>query len=98
LGIGFKASKKVDMLLNYHYFAITENIIGIDGRNIKKGLGSEVDFQLNWSIMPYVKLMAGYSFMLGTSSMDVVKGGDHKSWQDWCWISLNITPQLFGAK
>lgn len=95
--IFYKPSKKVDLSLNYHYF-LTANEIVVSNEKIDKGLGSEFDFQVNWSIMPDVKLMAGYSFMLGSKSMDVVKGGYHKSWQDWGWVSINITPKLFSTK
>lgn len=97
VGIYYKPSPKVDMSLNYHYFMSAKSVT-VEEHKFSKGLGSEVDFQINWSIMPDVKLMAGYSFMLGTKSMDVVKGGDHKSWQDWGWISINITPNLFKTK
>lgn len=92
-GVYYKASPKVDMSLNYHYFMTAQKVM-----DNSKSLGSELDFQINWSIMPDVKLMAGYSFMLGTKSMDIVKGGNHNSWQDWGWISLNITPNLFKTK
>lgn len=97
LGIYHKTSQKVDMSLNYHYFMTAQKPESFNEK-YSKGLGSEFDFQVNWSIMPDVKLMAGYSVMLGTKTMDVVKGGDHKRWQDWGWISLNITPSLFSSK
>lgn len=45
--------------------------------------------------MKDVSLSVGYSLMRGTSTMDVVKGGNHKSWQDWGWVSLNVNPTLF---
>lgn len=93
LGVYYKTSPKIDMSLNYHYFLTAKKV-----EDYSKGLGSEFDFQINWSLMPDVKLMAGYSVMLGTKSMDVVKGGNHKRWQDWGWISINITPNLFTTK
>ena len=65
---------------------------------LDKGLGHEVDFQLTTKLMKDVSLKAGYSFMLGTETMDCVKGGDHDSWQDWAWISLNISPRIFSTK
>lgn len=96
-GIGFKPSKKVNLGLNYHYFLtaekVTENNIELD-----KGLGHELDFQIDWAIMKDVKLSAGYSFMLGTETMDYVKGGNHKSWQDWGWLSVNINPRVLFVK
>lgn len=45
--------------------------------------------------MKDVSLSVGYSLMRGTSTMDVVKEGNHKSWQDWGWVSLNVNPTLF---
>lgn len=96
LGINFKVSKKVSMQLNYHYFATAVEVDDVDDLN--KSLGSEVDYQLDWNVMKDVKLSAGYSFMLGTKSMDLVKGGDHERWQDWGWVSVNINPRILFVK
>jgi len=105
LGINFKASNKVELLLNYHYFSAIQNRVrslydqpASQIMDVKKGLGSEFDFQINWTIMKDVRLMAGYSFMLGTKTMDIVKGGDHTKWQDWGWLSVNINPRLLFYK
>lgn len=92
-GINYKTSPKVSMQLNYHYFATAAKLEGL-----KKGLGSEIDYQIDWNVMKDVKLSAGYSIMRGTKSMDVVKGGNHKSWQDWGWLSLNINPRVLFVK
>ena len=94
-GVDFKASKKTSLMLNYHYFAAASEV-AIE--MLDKGLGHEVDFQLTTKLMKDVSLKAGYSFMLGTETMDCVKGGDHDSWQDWAWISLNISPRIFSTK
>lgn len=93
IGGRFRASSKVDMELNYHYFSTAVKV-----QDLKKSLGSEVDYQINWSIMKDVKLSAGYSFMRGTKTMDAVKTGNHKSWQDWGWVSLNINPKILFVK
>lgn len=93
LGITYKACSKVSMQLNYHYFTTAVKL-----PDLHKDLGSEVDYQLDCSLMKDVKLSVGYSFMAGSRTMDAVKGGDHKSWQDWGWISLNINPQLLFVK
>lgn len=97
ISISYKPSQKTNLLLNYHYFNMAADI-SVDGEKISKGLGSEIDFQFDWNIMNDVKLSAGYSFMLGTSSMNIVKGGNHKSWQDWAWLSININPRIFSSK
>ncbi|MDL2257240.1 alginate export family protein [Bacteroidales bacterium OttesenSCG-928-I14] len=96
LSVFMKASKKLDASITYHNFLTAENIY-FDNKKYDKYLGSEIDLQLNWTIMPDVKLMAGYSIMFADSTMDILKGGNHKSWQDWGWISINIAPQIFST-
>ena len=84
--------------VNYHHLSVARDNPEVLKGNLGKVLGSEFDTQVDWSVMKDVKLSAGYSFMLGTETMDVVKGGYHKSWQDWGWVSLNINPRIFFAK
>lgn len=97
VGITYKASPKVTLLANYHYFLTTADVyVGSEKQN--KGLGSEIDLQINWNIMKDVSLSAGYSTMFGTDAMQAVKGGNPDSWQDWGWLSLNINPKVFISK
>ncbi len=95
--LAFKPSKKVDLSLAYHYFSTTSDVT-VKGKDLDRGLGSELDLQVDWQIMKDVKLSAGYSTMLGTSTMEAVKGGSKDSWQDWGWLSININPRIFIAK
>lgn len=96
--VSFSLSQPLGLSVNYHYFSMAKKIENNTVEKLKKGLGSEIDFQLDWTIMKDVKLSGGYSVMFGTESMDIVKGGDHNSWQDWGWVSLNISPRVFFAK
>ena len=97
--ISFMTSKSSSFSATYHHFSITSDIMPTYyTENIKRGLGSEVDLQFSWDIMKDVKMTGGYSVMLGSESMDIVKGGNHKSWQDWGWVSININPRVFFAK
>ena len=93
--VAYKASKKVDMTLAYHYFAAPNAIKVADGD--QKTLGSEVDLQLNWKIRQFVTLQAGYSVFFATQAMQNIKGGNKNCWQDWGWVSLNINPTVFTA-
>lgn len=93
----FKASPKVDLSLAYHYFSITSDQT-VDSKELDRGLGSELDLQIDWQIMKDVKLSAGYSTMFCTSTMQAVKGGSKDSWQDWGWLSININPRIFIAR
>ena len=94
LEIGFKPCSALDLNLSYHYFSTTTKVI-VNGYEYDKKLGSELDFQLSLNVMKDVRLSAGYSFMAGTETFDIVKGGNHKSRQDWGWVSLNINPEIF---
>ncbi|MDR0835396.1 MAG: alginate export family protein [Tannerella sp.] len=99
IGINLKTAKSATLSANYHYFMIANDVLNATtNENIKKGLGSEIDLQFDCTLMKNVSLTIGYSTMFGTASMDYVKGGNHKSWQDWGWISLNINPQILFVK
>ena len=91
--VTWKASKAVDSFVAVHYFATAQKLEGYD-----KSLGTEVDLQINWRILKDVTLQGGYSVMAATRTMEYYKGGNHNSWQDWIWVSLNINPTLFTTK
>ena len=97
VNVAYKPSSKVNLSLAYHYFSITGEVYEGNDK-LSKGLGSELDFQVDWVIMKDVKLSAGYSTMLGTNTMKVVKGGNPSHWQDWGWLSININPTIFTTK
>lgn len=71
----------------YHYF-----ITGSTHTKLHRFLGQEVDLDLNYEIVDDVTVSAGYSMMMPTSVMVFYKGGSNKCWQDWGWISLNVSP------
>ena len=94
LAATFKASSKVTLALNYHYFLTTTDVT-VDQNTQSRLLGTEVDFQITWNIMQDVALVGGYSAMLGTDAMKVVKNvPDAKELQNWTWVSLNINPKV----
>lgn len=78
---------------DYHYFASAAKLKGSI-----RGLGHEVDIQASVPLMKDVTLQGGYSFMLGQNTMDVVKGGSYKLWQDWAWLQFNVSTRLFSKK
>lgn len=95
-GLDVAVTPRLNLGATGHYFSITSDLPSRTG-TLSKGLGTEVDLQLSWKFMKDVNLMAGYSFMFGTETMDYVKGGDHTRWQDWAWLSVNIRTRVFQA-
>jgi len=57
-------------------------------------LGTEVDFVLGYAIAPNVKVLAGYSQMFATSSMEAMKGGSKDETNNWGWLMLVFKPKL----
>ncbi|MFV0392164.1 MAG: alginate export family protein [Paludibacteraceae bacterium] len=97
LGVSVKPSSKTTLGLTYHHFSTGSDVYRI-GEKIKNGLGSEIDLQFDYNLMKDVKLTCGYSTFFGTSTTDYVKGGDHKVWQDWAFVSVIVNPKIFSTK
>ena len=97
IGVSFKASPKVTLMLNYHNFQTAADVVVADVKQ-DRGLGSEIDLQITWNVVKDVTFMGGYSRMFGTDAMKAVKGGDPSKRQDWIWASLNVNPKVFVGK
>ena len=63
-----------------------------------KTLGHEVELSASWQLMPDVSLLAGYSFMQGTETMELLKRTSDKNRLHWGWLMLVITPEFFSTK
>ncbi len=63
-----------------------------------RGLGTEIDLVFGTSIAPGVNLNLGYSQLFATESMQVIKGGNEKSLQNWAWLMVTFKPTLFESK
>lgn len=98
--LGYKFSEKINAYVDYHYFLLENNVA--DPANpsgtLDKGLGSEIDAVFNYNIFPMVNIQAGYSVMLGTSSMEVVKKKQQEGFQNWGWVMLTFKPELFHSE
>lgn len=75
--------------LGYHYL-----MTGVKVPGLHRQMGNEVDLHLAWEMTKDATLHAGYSVMMATSVMRMLKGGQNKSWQDWAWVSLEVSPRI----
>ena len=78
---------------NYHYFLTGEKFGPYEW-----SIGQEADFTVSCRLMRDLTITAGYSFMLGTETFELLKGGNKDIWQDWGFITINFTPRLFTFK
>ena len=98
IGVSVKTSSKFNFSVICHIFQSTTDI-KTDKKDNDRFLGQELDFQLAWNIMKDVTLSGGYSAMLISDAVKVVKNKPNAAdLQDWMWVSLNINPKVFISK
>lgn len=94
---------KFSAALTPHLFMSTAQIYGMDSDGIAKDfsnfLGTEFDLVFSYEVAKSVKISAGYSQMIASESMNIVKSVPNpKGNQDWAWIMVDIKPTFFKTK
>lgn len=98
LKLNYKNDKGLSLGAVFHQF-FTPNNISLDSESYSKDLGQELDFTFGYTLNRFASLAGGYSFYLNTSTVDYLKNvGDAGRYQQWAWLSVNITPRIFTAK
>lgn len=92
-GIRWKPVPVLEFEAEYHYLATS-----VAMEDAVKTLGHEVELSASWQLMPDVRLLAGYSFMQGTETMELLKRTSDKNRLHWGWLMLVITPEFFSTK
>lgn len=62
-----------------------------------KYLGTEIDLVFSHQSSEDVNIKIGYSQMFGSSSMELLEGGDSAAFNNWGWVMLTIKPTFFKA-
>ena len=78
-----------------HIFSSAADIINGSGEKMDNYLGTEIDFALGYKLTKSINLNAGYSQMLATDSMEILKGGDSSVHNSWAWVMITFKPNLF---
>jgi len=77
-----------------HFFSSAAKVVDTNGKEMNNNLGTEIDFVLGYKINKFVSFNAGYSKMLATKTMEVLKGGDKDANNSWTWVMFTIKPKL----
>ncbi|UII20819.1 alginate export family protein [Fulvivirga ligni] len=96
--IFYKLSTKTEAEFSYHNFAFGGSFL--DPETLQEAdaqLGNEIDFQLKHTINEYLSARFSYATMFATSSMELIKGGDHNRYQQWIAVMLIAKPKLFSS-
>jgi hypothetical protein len=89
-GGAVKPVKGLNINASYHFFAIATNL-----DKLKKPLGHEVEVSLDYTFAKFVRVGAGYSFMIGTETMEALQRVSENRQLHWGWLMLSVTPTLF---
>ena len=91
-------SGKIDFRADFHTFHLQSDYY-LNDFKIDSYLGFENDFLLTYKPIPTLKLDAGFSYMLPTESLAIVKGGGNAGLNlTWAYVSLTFKPVLFTTK
>ncbi|NOQ72853.1 MAG: hypothetical protein GQ574_12655 [Crocinitomix sp.] len=61
-------------------------------------LGTEIDLFGSFKLAPGATCKLGYSHLLGTSTMEAIKGGDMNEVSNWGYVMIILSPTLFEQK
>ncbi len=86
---------KLTLGATYHNFSATAKVIDSNNETMNSSLGSEIDAFVAYPFSKSVIFKAGYSQMMATKTMEVVKGGSKDNGNNWAWMMLVIKPTFF---
>ena len=93
VGIFGTPTPKMDFNATYHYLAVATDLEELD-----RTLGHSIELQASYRFTKDISLTAGYTFMVGTETMDRLKQGNSSKYARWGWFSVVISPSLFTTK
>lgn len=97
----YKTSDKGELELSFHNFAVAGKLLdptAIIPSSADATLGNEIDVQYKHKINKYFNAAFSYSTMFATSSMEILKGGDSRRYQQWAMVMLTVKPELFKSE
>lgn len=89
----FKLSKIHSLALDYHYFATQQSTI-TGGANIEQFLAHEIDLTWKAALAKDMVLSVGYSVFSGSTTLELLRGGDHTKLAHWTYVMLEFKPKF----
>ncbi len=92
------AKNKLSVKLIPHLFSAAADVYDDSNTKMSSNLGTEVDLNIGYKLSKDVKVNLGYSVMLATETMEVLKGGSKDEGNTWGWLMFTFKPSLFSYK
>ena len=82
---------------HYHYFMFAGKVLDPSDatKTLSAGLGSEIDLEANYKVLPWLNITGGASMLFATTSMEGIKGGSRTEMPFWGWAQVNVNPVVF---
>lgn len=93
IGVSGKPMSQLNCSATYHYLATATELTDLD-----RTLGHSIELQASYKFSKDIMLVAGYTHMIGTETMDRLKQGNASKQARWGWFSLVVSPSLLTTK
>lgn len=80
--------------LSSHFFSAEGDILNSDGSMANSYLGTEIDLFAGYKINKSIALSLGYSQMIATKSMEILKSGSKEETNNWAWAMITFKPNF----
>ncbi|GAB4317168.1 MAG: alginate export family protein [Bacteroidales bacterium] len=87
-------SDRLDMTVTLHSFSLQGHYY-TEGRAVDRFLGFETDLKARYRLNDFVIFEGGWAWMNTTDTMGVIKGGDPEKFNQWAWLMVTVSQELF---
>lgn len=97
LSVKYDVNSKVFLGLSGHYFNSAADIRDINLVGLQKAssyLGTELDFTAGYQFAEAISFQGGYSQMLGSKSLQMLRGGNSDANQNWAYLAILFRPGM----
>ena len=81
-----------------HVFYSAAQIFNANGDQEKSDLGTEIDLNCVYKMDENITITGGFSKMFGTTSLELLKGGNKDNDNTWAYIMVSFHPNIFSNK
>ena len=92
-GADYAPIDRLNLKMRYHYMSMATKLSEMD-----KTLGHDLDIEASYQIAKDTRLSLGFSYMIGTESMEKLKRAEKDNNLKWAWFSLLVSPHLFSTR
>lgn len=89
----FRPIQAIDCSAAYHFLLTAERIDGAS-----RTLGHEMELTASYTPIKFVKISAGYTYMHGSSTLELLQRVKGKNHMHWAWLMLTVNPRILSFK